>query len=1239
MTTDLTDLDVFRCRLDGINLVEASAGTGKTWAICGLYLRMILEQRRTVDQILVVTFTHAATAELRDRIRGRIVQTLDLLQTAASAGAAGDPFVRALLARMEGELGIGRETLIKRLVLARECFDEAAIFTIHGYCQRALTATPFAAGLPFEIELVQDDSQLVQQAVNDFWRRHIAYSGYPSAARESAAGCPAGMNAALAGYLIEQRDCPEKFAGLIRRLLGKPLSQQIWPNDPEPGSPPNGSAVKAAFQYARAIWHHEAGEIVSLLLGATDQLYQQTYKSDAIQQGKRDWDAWFRSDQALALYPGGDSKLHLYRSGKLASAEKKNCQVPRHAFFDAAEILCEAVADLQQALRSARLGLLRRLVETVPQDLRRTKRQHRYVAFDDMLFNLHHALVSGEFPALVHALRTRYPVALIDEFQDTDPLQFEIFRMLYQQDTWALGSLFMVGDPKQAIYSFRNADLYAYLGAQRLAARQYTLGANQRSESGLIAACNALFGANARAFLLDGISYHPVIKGERSVPCFRDDSTDRRGALQIWLLPQDAEGLRPTRTEAFEGSEVTVAAEIGRLLREGRSARITIDGRGVQAADIAVLVRSHSHGRRMRLALAARGVGSVELSQASVFRSKEAEEVERILLAIAEPGRERLLRAALATEILGCDGNELDSMLQREAEFYERMQRFAEYRVLWEQHGFPMMFRKLLRQEGVETRLLNLDRGEGRLTNVLHLAELLAAAAQELASADLLLRWLRTRREQRNADDAAQLRLESDCDLVHIVTIHKAKGLEYPIVFCPFLWDGYRSTRSDTPDLLEYHDGVGTPTLDFRPEARDDVGIKALRRDEAAAETLRLIYVALTRAVHRCYLIAGCYRRLPSDQGCAKQSLSSMLNWLAAGDGQNIDRWFDAKIQPEMIERAWRRLAGGSEGDCVVDGLPDLSDVPGFQPAMAPEALTARSAPGPIAETWNRGSFSGMIRDKPLDAGAADHDAETALPASASSDTGPAPEGDDILAFPRGPAAGECLHHLFQHIDFTDPAGWEVAIEQALALHPQGTGTAGPQALRPMLRGMLQDVLSTDLRSGLKLATIAPKYRLSELEFTLPAGGLQPAALNRFLAQHGYPVGRLDFRTVTGYLSGAIDLVFRHGGQYFLLDWKSNHLGDTSQNYARDRLQQAMTQHAYRLQYLLYTVALHRYLERRLPDYDYGSHFGGVFYLFVRGVRPAWWHPDGPAGVCFDRPSEEVVTGLDRLIGGSGAGP
>lgn len=659
-----------------------------------------------------------------------------------------------------------------------------------------------------------------------------------------------------------------------------------------------------------------------------------------------------------------------------------------------------------------------------------------------------------------------------------------------------------------------------------------------------------------------------------------------------------------------------------------------LDGRPLQPGDIAVLVRNHAQGSEARAALAALGIGSVELSQASVFASADAAELECVLGAVLEPTRSGLLLAALATPLLGCDAAAIAAIGADDRLLAQRLDRFASYHEMWEQRGIGFLLRQLLADEDVSRRLLARADGERRLTNLLHLAELLHQAAQRLLAPEALLRWLQTQRGEAAAgggSDATQLRLESDENLVQIVTIHKSKGLEYPLVFCPLLWDG-RNRQRDGGDGLEYHADDGACVIDFRCDEAIMEQARAAIGREQAAENLRLIYVALTRAAQRCYLVAGSYASQVGRNRSLKEGTRNLLNWMVAGAGMTAEQWFGAELQPAEIERAWQALAQAN----LEIGLAPLPNTPGRplrQPLPAPDSLAARQLATPLPGGWRLGSFTLLSHGAAPERAASDHDADAVPPpimdaTEAGADLPP----DDILRFPRGPGAGDCLHAVFEAVDFGQPRDWERAAARALRAHPQA-GPDGEAGRQTMIVRMLRDVLATPLADGIRLQDIAPAQRLTELEFLLPAPRLGADALNELLRRAGYDMPPLAFRDLSGYLHGFIDLVFEHGGRYYLLDWKSNHLGWRPQDYGRDALAAAMAAHRYHLQYLLYAVALQRHLRQRLPDYRYDRHFGGVLYLFVRGVRPDWRLDDGSqAGVFFHRPDAATLAALDALL-------
>jgi exodeoxyribonuclease V beta subunit len=511
------ELNVFECGLDGINQIEASAGTGKTWNMCALYLRLLLERQLPVQQILVVTFTKAATAELRERIRSRIGDAVRHLSGSEEAETANaDTFIATLVATLEVR-GITRDAMSAMLELALQSFDEASIFTIHGFCQRALADAPFAAGMPFATDLQPSDDDLALRAAQDFWRRHIS-SG--------------SLDTEVIDHLLESKDAPDRFAKLLQRYLAKPMSRMIWPDDIDTDYTPHQAQLDAAFDAAIGSWTASADAIRALMHASLPELNGVTYKAQAVDTSCAAWQAVFDAGRSAPIPDPDESKLVLLTLQRLVKGTKKARSTPKHAFFGHAETLLTLLAQAKAERNLARLRLLRLLFSEGSETLARIKREQRIQSYDDILRNVHAALHSDATPWLTGALLAQYPAALIDEFQDTDPLQFAIFDKIYGTGA---NPLFFVGDPKQAIYSFRNADLQTYLKARDKATARHSLAHNQRSSEGLIAAQNALFSANPRAFLLDGLDYQPVHFGSKPRAAFVDDSAET-AALQIWQL-------------------------------------------------------------------------------------------------------------------------------------------------------------------------------------------------------------------------------------------------------------------------------------------------------------------------------------------------------------------------------------------------------------------------------------------------------------------------------------------------------------------------------------------------------------------------------------------------------------------------------------------------------------------------------------------------------------------------------
>lgn len=1198
----MTPLDVDNVPLTGTSLVEASAGTGKTYTIGTLYLRLIVESGLAASEILVVTFTNAATAELRARLRERLRQALDVVHGFADTGDSGD--APAWLARA---LADNRDRTVARLGAALQSFDQAAIHTIHGFCQRVLQENAFESGARFDVEMATDASHLLADVVQDFW-------------------------------VNELHDAPESFLRHLQRSHTDPdrLSRLAGIALSHPGitwyRADNADPIRDD-EYARALdvaasvrervadlWVRDRESILDAL--CSPSLNKNSYKDARVRE------VWAPTLDLLLSEPGtslseGFDKFDKLTRTSIERSTKKSHTPPDHEFF----ALCEELAAAEQAVTRVQermeLDLLHRAFHELPQSLRERMQHERLQSFDDLLLDVSHALSEGSGDDLADAIRTRHPAALIDEFQDTDPVQYKIFRRVYAD---AGAPLVLVGDPKQAIYSFRGADVFAYLYAREIAESQtYTLQRNWRSDPRLITALNAFFASHENPFANPEISYREVLP--------RPDATNRLAedlpALQFLIDSESTSSA--TMDEARERAAAGTADEIVALLRASSPDAAAATSDAIRPGDIAVLCRTNSEAEIVRRALARRGVPSVLQTQATVFETDEAAEVERILHAMAEPREASRVRAALATTILGVEADELDRLHGDEMAWEERAREFQRLHVRWKTRGFMPAFRALLARNGVGPRLLAMDGGERRFTNVLHLAEILHAAERgSHLRPQSLVRWLGEMRRDEEArshlGDTALLRLETDADAVEIATIHRSKGLEFPVVFCPFLWVTKSATRSDrstrlfhAPDTRELHVSVA-------PDGKHDATATAAADDERRSEDLRLLYVALTRAKHRCYLVWGDLKNAGSSAlghylGDPSAASTTAIEALAAACDGAIG-W--APLRPD----------GGR-------WMPDT------QPATELRAPTALRTLRPVLAL---SSFSSLVASSQLaeaEREGVDRDAlDTGSPVATVS---PADDAAGLPvrlhAFPAGREAGDFFHSVLEGIDFTRAATNDLSSTIAARLPLFGIDADHA----PAAGAAIVDILHTPLghtAGDLRLADIAKSDRIVEMEFLLPIerGSTHDSGASRIgelLIEHA-PDGpvrtwaaslrsrRID--PLPGHLRGFVDLVFRHGERWFVVDYKSNHLGPLRTDYAEDRLAAAMAAHDYFLQYHLYTVGLHRYLRTHLSDFAYERHFGGVFYLFLRGMAPDYPHGNG---VFFDRPERSLVEALDRAFGGA----
>ena len=1087
--------------LEYSKLIEASAGTGKTYSVAILVLRMILEKKIPIEKILIVTFTKAAVAELETRIRKFIRQGYKHISDKIALEA--NDKIRIVIENAPGSINDKIDLLNK----AVQSLDNLSVMTIHSFCQKTIGEFTFETNQSFDYEIITDDSKLLTNESDKFLREVLNVLNFETFSELWDEFKYKKLKDLLKKHLLGMKFIDSTLSvgstieSLKQEIVGKKKALD--------------SFIQIKFAEIRQLQMGKNALKDEVIAGNTDE-FKRRFRDQLKKPGQYFVSFDFMKDDFIKC------------EQEIKKAEDEFINYFYLDFFNRSE-----------------------------QSIKRLKHLKGYLSYDDQIKTIHKALGNESFK---EKLGQKYEAVFIDEFQDTDSYQYEIFSKLFSENS----IVFYIGDPKQSIYGWRGADLDTYKAAKSAVGDTgvLTMNTNFRSTQRMIDALNRLLNPNDEFNMFNDnqIRYINVEQGASDLGEMVDSGTIV-SPVTIWNFDADD----------FETNYTAVAQEIYRLLTD----EVLIGGRRIMPRDIGVLVRENKEGDKIKKYLANLNIPSIKIDDAKILKSDEAQMIRYLIMAVVSPNRGAINRA-LNLSYFGFNTETLKTIDEE-----KHIEIFTKLRNSLREMGIYNMISAFLTTYGIRIKCTEDVLGQRVLTNINQVAEILHKIEKQFKyTPDELIVWM-----ERNSDEGEEYeqRMESDEDAVQISTIHKAKGLEYKIVFAPCLSMIpkkkllEKGNVNDFKKDLEYFFTLNYP--DLSPDDQNNFN------KQKEQENRRLIYVSLTRAVYKCYISLVprlYYKKLVSS------SLSQILN--------------QYQYNFELIEVL---QLPKKEFEIIDEHYHPQVDNPVFAPREKPEF--------DIKNTFAIHSFSALSKS------------HHAAPFEKAELGGP--EEYDQFIFQnlgRGANIGTALHSIFERLNFADASTWEQTLLDASKYY---TKIINVERLG-LFTQLLNHIMSAPLNCNgerFTLSAISNKQKLPELEFCFSLSKVNRAKLNEILGEEADLGGETD---IEGLMTGFIDLFFEHNGKYYVLDWKSNHLGNSVTDYGEAGLQEGMKGSNYHLQYYIYTIAMKRYLTSKLPDFNYEKHFGGVIYIFLRGVR----ENNGHNGIFISKPAAGILQGLDELF-------
>ncbi|URJ23539.1 exodeoxyribonuclease V subunit beta [Blochmannia endosymbiont of Camponotus sp. C-003] len=1176
-------LNVLDFPLYGINLIEASAGTGKTYTLIIIYLRLLLclgsksdfYRPLTVKEILVVTFTKSAVQELRHRIKEYIHQfRLDCMR-----GYSNNFLLSKLLLQIHNV-----DLAIHQLSEAEKKINQASIFTIHSFCQNILNYNTIELNMLFNTNIIDNETILYQQACTDFWRRHFY-------------ALPLNIASLIQEYWKDPNSLFNDIIPYIHRSRSSLHCYNCNIHEDKKSIATYYGQILDYVDNVKKEWHKNKYNIITVV--NSYDINRRIYNKNNLIRWTEKINQWVEQPTIDHTIP---NDLQRFRVTELKIYNNSNKSNGVYALFDLVEKLYRQLSLFKTLIFEIAINEIRN-------DLNDIQYRRSEITLNNLVDVLSHHLVKDKKNKLAHMMRACYPVTLIDEFQDTDCQQFNIFSSLY--DNNSENALILIGDPKQSIYAFRGADIFSYMKIRRTISNKYNLNINWRSSLSMVNAINQLFRSVSNPFIFEDIPFIPAVAASRNNMYRFLINNQSQTAMCFWLHPDEI----VTIDDYKQSMAQECAAILYNLLNEIRNGTAWLENdkykRKLEISDITVLVRNHEEASLMCSALSQLNISTVFLSNnKNIFETMESYELSLLLRSILFP-EIHTISTALTTVFFGLNATDIESINNNEFKQERIFEEFFEYYSVWKKKGVYLMIQKIIFHYKVPEKLLSTRGGEISLINILHLSELLQDVAQQLQDENALMEWLMlkiTQPKNKRISDQ-NLRLGSNHQLIKISTIHKSKGLEFPLIFLPFVAD-FNGVKNPF-----FHDRKSYKThFNFNTSKSNLI----LADEERLSEDLRLLYVAVTRSIYHCSIGVGPvvrrrYKRKSNINDLHHSALGYLIQKKIAGNAVTLRKHL-------------KNLSVYSNGDIsfrIISKSQELFS--NISPVVSNQFLCAKQWKTPSNFIpWNITSFSSLKHTDVDVTTCLDLDKQLDIREhvqSRNSDTPLTPH-----TFPAGKTCGSFFHSIFQILDFRKIVDikWLCAHMVRYNIDP---------IWGFVVREWIYIVLNTPLNNDhLTLSQIIPNNKKTELKFYLSINTrLSSEELNCLCKKYdslSCKSASLNFSDITGMLQGFIDLVFRWNHRYYLLDYKTNWLGKNNEDYVNSKITQEMVKHHYALQYQLYTLALHRFLRNRLVSYNYEKDFGGVYYLFIRGM-------DGSPlsnGIYFFRPLSTFINKLDNLF-------